>query len=84
MAPQVLQGQPVEISASGKPLLDDPADDLMRLAEGHAMFREVVGEVGGSEHAPIGCASHRRAIEAHSTKRGGENDERRRDLSGVI
>ena len=68
----------------GEPFAHDPSDDLVRLAERDAALREVIREVGRTEHPAIGRAQHRFAIEAQAPDDEREGTECRRHRRAVV
>src|SRR6185369_12489044 len=60
---QLVEREAGQILFGRKAVANDAANDLVRLPEWHTVPREVIGEVGGAEHALLGRALHRVAIE---------------------
>jgi hypothetical protein len=56
-APEFFEGQPVQRAAGLFRERDDRSDDMVGLAEGHALADEVVGEVRGEEQGIGGCGA---------------------------
>src|SRR6266581_3967800 len=63
VSPQLFDRDSAEVLSGREALADDAPDDLVRFAKRHAALGEVIGEVRGPEHAPLGRTPHRLPVE---------------------
>ena len=60
---------------------NERAGDLVRVAEGHALFRQIVGAVGGVDKASVGRLTHVLRMNLHGVDHGGKHRQAQLDAA---